>query len=188
VFARAARGLAHLLAGLVIGPASFAWAVLTTLASGVLSFTYLGPPVFLVVTWVSRRIARLERLRAGWVLGRAIGDPYEPVTGTNPWTRGRAVLRSPATWRDLAWLLLSFPIGVSTGVVGVVVGVVELGTVLAPAWLWAVPNPRLHPVADWLFNTVGGRFTLTALGLVALWPVSWLVVKMSWCAGSTRRS
>jgi signal transduction histidine kinase len=175
VFPRAARGLAHLLAGLVIGPASFLWAVVTTLATGVLSFTYLGPPVFLAVTWVSRRIARLERLRAGWALGRAIGDPHEPVTGTNPWTRGRAVIREPATWRDLAWLLLSFPIGLATGVVGVVVAVVGLGTVLAPVWLWAVPNPRLYPVADWLFNTAGGRFVLTGLGLAALWPVLWLV-------------
>ena len=184
MFPRAARALAHLLAGLVIGPASFAWAVLTTLATGLLSFTYLGPPVFLVVTWVSRRIARLERWRAGWALGRVIEAPYGPVTGTNPWTRGRAVIRDPATWRDLAWLLLSFPIGVSTGVAGVVAGVVELGVVLAPVWLWAVPNPHLPPVADWLFNTVGGRFCLTASGLVALWPVSWLVAKVSWVQAS----
>ncbi|MEU4744176.1 sensor domain-containing protein [Actinosynnema sp. NPDC023658] len=179
MFTRAARALAHLLAGLVIGPASFGWAVLTTAASGLLSFTYLGPPVFLLVTWVSRRIARLERLRAGWVLRRPISDPYEPVTGRNPWTRGRAVLREPATWRDLAWLLLSFPVGVATGVVGVVAGLVELGVLLAPAWLWAVPNPRLYPVADWLFNTVAGRFALSLVGLAAWWPVRWLVVAVS---------
>ncbi|MEU4806970.1 sensor domain-containing protein [Actinosynnema sp. NPDC023587] len=179
MFPQAARGLAHLLAGLVIGPASFLWALATTLATALLSFTYLGPPMFLSVTWVSRRIARLERRRAGWVLGRVIGDPYEPVTGRNPWTRGRAVIREPATWRDLAWLLLSFPVGLATGLVGVVGGVVELGTIVAPVWLWAVPNPHLYPVADWLFNTVGGRFVLTALGLAALRPVSWLVGRMS---------
>ncbi|GAB3005974.1 sensor histidine kinase [Saccharothrix stipae] len=179
MFPRAARGLAHLLAGLLIGPASFLWAVLTTLATGVLSFTFLGPPVFLAVTWVSRRIARLERWRAGWALGRVVDDPYEPVTGTNPWTRGRVVLREPATWRDLAWLLLSFPVCVATGVVGVVAAVVEAGVVLAPLWLWSVPNPRLYPVADWLFNTVGGRFTLSFAGLAVLWPVLWLVGAVS---------
>ncbi|WP_236594701.1 sensor histidine kinase [Saccharothrix sp. 6-C] len=179
MFPRAARGLAHLLAGLVIGPASFVWAVVTTLATGLLSFTYLGPPVFLVVTWVSRRIARVERWRAGWVLRRPIGDPYGPLTGRNPWTRGRAVIREPGTWRDLAWLLAGFPVGLVTGVAGVVAGLVWLGTVLAPLWLWAVPNPRLYPVADWLFNTVGGRFTLAAAGLAAAWPVWWLVAALS---------
>ncbi|KOX11869.1 histidine kinase [Saccharothrix sp. NRRL B-16348] len=171
--------MAHLAAGLVIGPASFVWAVVTTLASGLLSFTYLGPPVFLVVTWVSRRIARLERWRAGWVLRRAIGDPYGPVTGANPWTRGRSVIREPGTWRDLAWLLVGFPVGLVTGVVGVVAGVVWVGTVLAPLWLWAVPNPRVYPVADLLFNTVGGRFALALVGLVAAWPVWWLVAAVS---------
>ncbi|XVS65583.1 sensor histidine kinase [Actinosynnema sp. CA-299493] len=179
MFSRAARGLAHLLAGLVIGPASFVWAVVTTLATGLLSFTYLGPPVFLVVTWVSRRIARLERWRAGWVLRRTIGDPYGPLTGRNPWTRGRSAIREPGTWRDLAWLLAGFPVGLATGVAGVVAGVVWLGAVLAPLWLWAVPNPRLYPAADWLFNTVGGRFAMASAGLVVSWPVWWLVAAVS---------
>ncbi|NUT54247.1 MAG: sensor histidine kinase [Saccharothrix sp.] len=171
--------MAHLLAGLVIGPASFLWAVVTTAVSGVLSFTYLGTPVFLVVTWVSRWVARLERWRAGRVLGRVIGDPYEPVGGANPWARGRAAMREPATWRDLAWLLLSFPVGVVTGVVGVVAAVVVVGTALAPLWLWAVPNPYAPPVVDWLVNTTGGRFVAAAIGVAALWPVGWLVVAVS---------
>ncbi|QFZ23954.1 sensor histidine kinase [Saccharothrix syringae] len=160
------RAVAHLFAGVVVGPLAFAWAVATTLATAVLSFTYVGLPLFLVVTWVSRRVARFERLRAGWVLGVAVPNPYEPVAG-HPWRRGRALTRDPATWRDLAWLGLSFPVGGLTGVVGLVVAVVDLGAVLAPVWLWAVPNPHLHPAAHWLFNTVPGRFAFSALGLAA---------------------
>ncbi|MDT7728270.1 MAG: hypothetical protein QOI21_4846 [Actinomycetota bacterium] len=175
MISRAARALAHLLAAVVLGPATFMWALFTTLASGLLSFTYLGPPAFLAATWVSRRIAHLERWRAGGLLGTAIPDPYESSARRNPWVRGRAVAREPATWRDLAWLMLLFPLGIAGGAVGVLVAVVDLATIVAPVWLWAVPNPHLPPVVDTLFNTVAGRFGLTVLGVLLAPPVFWLV-------------
>lgn len=175
MFSRGVRALAYLLTSLVLGPATFVWAVVTTLVSGVLSFTYLAPPTFLVVTWVTRRIARLERLRASLVLGRKVEAPYLPWPAGNPWARGRALVREPATWRDLVWLLLLFPLGLAGGLTGVIVAVVDLATIVAPVWLWAVPNPYLPPIVDWLFNTAGGRFVLTALGL-ALAPAAWWLV------------
>jgi signal transduction histidine kinase len=178
VIRHGANALAHLLTSLVLGPVTFVWALVTTLVSGVLSFTYLAPPAFLGATWVTRRIAGLERRRAGLVLGRPVEQPYEPATtgqtGTNPWARGRAVVRDATTWRDLAWLVLLLPAGFA-GLVGVVAGVVDLATIVAPLWLWSVPNPYLPPVVDWLFNTVGGRFVLAGIGLV-LAPVAWWVV------------
>jgi signal transduction histidine kinase len=174
VIHRGAVALAHLLTSLVLGPVTFVWALVTTLVSGVLSFTYLAPPAFLGATWVTRRIARLERLRAALVLRRPVESPYEPLTGTNPWTRGRALVRDAATWRDLAWLLLLPLVGLA-GLAGLVAGVVDLATIVAPVWLWSVPNPYLPPVMDRLFNTVGGRFVLTAVGL-ALAPVAWWLV------------
>jgi Putative sensor/Histidine kinase len=175
VIVRAARELAHLLAGVLIGPATFLWALITTLASGLLSVTYLGPPVFLVLTWVTRRLAGLERWRATALLGRPVVAPYEPATGANPWARGRALTREPATWRDLTWLVLLFPLGLATGIPGVVVAVVDLGMICAPLWLWAVPNPHLPLVVDALFNTVPGRFALAVLGVVLALPARWLV-------------
>ncbi|MET8851377.1 sensor domain-containing protein [Amycolatopsis sp. NPDC004625] len=171
---RAGLALAHLLTSLVLGPVTFVWALVTTLVSGLLSFTWLAPPAFLAATWVTRRIARLERWRAALVLRRPVETPYEPASGRNPWTRGRLLVRDPATWRDLAWLLLLVPVAVA-GFAGVVAGVVDVAAVVAPLWLWAVPNPYLPPLVDWLFNTTGGRFVLTALGLV-LAPVAWWVV------------
>ncbi|WP_410658826.1 sensor histidine kinase [Amycolatopsis sp. lyj-112] len=175
---RGAGALAHLLTSLVLGPATFVWALVTTLVSGVLSFTYLAPPAFLAVTWATRRITALERLRAGLILGRPVESPYDPLPRANPWTRGRAVVRDPATWRDLAWLLL-LPLAGVAGLAGVLVAVVDLGAVLAPLWLWAVPNPYLPPVVDWLFNTVGGRFALTVVGLVLAPAAWWLVTTMA---------
>jgi signal transduction histidine kinase len=170
--------LAHLLTSLVLGPVTFLWALVTTLVSGVLSFTYLAPPAFLAATWVTRRIAGLERLRASLVLRRAVDAPYEPAPSGNPWARGRALVRDPATWRDLAWLLLLLPLGLA-GFGGAMAALVDLATIIAPVWLWSVPNPYLPPIVDWLFNTVGGRFVLTIVGL-ALAPVAcWLVTTVA---------
>jgi signal transduction histidine kinase len=126
---------------------------------------------------VTRRIAELEWVRAALVLGRRIGSPYVPSTGTNPWARGRDTVRQPATWRDASWLVLLFPIGLGCGVAGVVAAVVTAGAVFAPLWLWSVPNPHLPALVDALFNTVPGRFALTAVG-VALTPLAWWLVRV----------
>jgi signal transduction histidine kinase len=166
--------MAHLLTSLVLGPATFLWALATTLVSGVLSFTYLAPPALLAATWVTRRIAGFERLRAGLVLGRPVATPYGPARRANPWTRGRAVVRETATWRDLAWLILLLSLGIAGALLGALAVLVDLSTILAPVWLWAVPNPYLPPVVDWLFNTSGGRFVLTGIGLLLAPVVLWL--------------
>ena len=176
---RTVRGLASLFAGVLIGPVALLWVVVTTVISGLLSITYLGPPVFVPVTWITRRVAGLERLRAGWVLGRRIAPPYETVSTRNPWTRGRMLAQQAATWRDLAWLVLLFPLGTGVGLVGTIVAVVTAGMAVAPLWLGFVPNPNAPPVADFFVNTTPGLVLLVPIGLL-LTPVSaWLVRRLS---------
>ncbi|MGC4937884.1 sensor histidine kinase [Kribbella sp. DT2] len=176
---RTARGLAYLLPSVLLGPVAFFWALAGTLVSALLSITYLGPPVFLPITWLTRLIAGLERRRAGWLLGARIESPYETVGARNPWTRGRAIARQAATWRDLSWLVLMFPLGAGIGFVGSLVAVITTATVLAPVWLWSVPNPNLPPVPYWLFNSVPGRFVLTVIGLLLAPVAAWLVRRLS---------
>jgi signal transduction histidine kinase len=173
VLRRSANGLVYLLASVVLGPVTFLWALITTLASGLLSLTYLGLPVFLVVTWATRGIATVERMRARPVLGRSIATPYMPTTGT-VWARGRATANAPTTWRDLSWLVLLLPLGIA-GAAGVFAAVFTLAMITAPIWLWSVPNPYLPPAVDFLFNTVPGRFVLTVLGLLVTPLTLWFV-------------
>jgi signal transduction histidine kinase len=173
VLRRSANGLVYLLASVVLGPITFLWALITTLASGVLSLTYLGLPVFLVITWATRGIATVERMRVRPVLGRPIATPYVPTTGT-VWARGRETANAPTTWRDLSWLVILLPLGI-VGAAGVFAAVFTLGMITAPIWLWSVPNPYLPPAVDFLFNTVPGRFVLTVLGLLVTPLTLWFV-------------
>ncbi|MFI5690477.1 sensor histidine kinase [Kribbella sp. NPDC051586] len=176
---RTVRGFASLVAGVLVGPVALFWVVVTTVICSLLSITYLGPPVFVPVTWVTRRIAGGERRRAGWVLGRRVAAPYETVSTRNPWTSGRALARQAATWRDLAWLVLLFPLGTGIGLIGTIAALVTTGMALAPLWLGFVPNPNAPPGIDFFVNTVPGLLLLVPIGL-SLTPLSaWLVRRIS---------
>jgi hypothetical protein len=128
-----ARALAYLATGVPAGAAGFAWTLAATLAVGLLAVTQLGGPVFLGAAWVTRRLATVERRRAGWVLGRPIASPYVPAAGDTIGRRVASVAGQPATWRDVAWLVVLFPIGLAGGIAGIVIAAVDLGAIAAPA-------------------------------------------------------
>ncbi|WP_433374824.1 sensor histidine kinase [Actinoplanes sp. CA-142083] len=172
---RTGRALAYLVTGLPAGILGLAWSVAAALVTALTSVTHLGGHAFLGAAWVTRRLAGVERRRAGWVLGAPIGSPYLPVTGDRLRERVASVARQPASWRDLAWLVLSFPACLVTGVAGIVVAVVGLAAVVAPAWAWAVPNPHAPFPMKPLLTTVPGRFGLTLIGLALLPVTLWLV-------------
>jgi signal transduction histidine kinase len=171
----AARAWAYLAGGLVAGAVALAWALVATIGVGLLSVTQLGGPAFLGATWVTRRLATFERLRAGWVLGRVIAAPYVPARPGPIGQRVAAIAGQPATWRDLAWLVVLFPVGLAGGVAGTVVAVVDLGAVTAPAWAWAVPNPNAPFPMKQLMTTTPGRLGLTVAGLALLPVAGWLL-------------
>jgi signal transduction histidine kinase len=170
-----ARALAYLATGIPAGAAALAWTLAATLAVGLLAVTQLGGPVFLGAARVTRRLAAVERWRAGWVLGQPIASPYSPTTADTIGRRVAAVAGQPATWRDLVWLVMLFPIGLAGGIAGIVIAAVDLGAILAPAWAWAVPNPHAPFPMKPLMTTTPGRFGLTVIGLALLPLAVWLL-------------
>ncbi|MFD0905304.1 sensor histidine kinase [Actinomadura sediminis] len=86
-----------------------------------------------------RALANAERRRAGALLGIEIPEPYRPLRGTSA-ERGLALLRSPDTWRDVAWTA-------AHGFTGLVAGVAAIGlwpaipfSLSLPLWWWAAPE------------------------------------------------
>ncbi len=174
---RGARATAYLATGIPMGVAALAWFVPSAVLNILLSITRLGPYAFLASATVARRLAEVERRRSGWVSRRSIAAPYRPLDGS--WgARGRAVFTEPATWRDAAWLALLFPIALAS-LVPIVGYVVTVGLVLAPGWLWAVPNPRPPAIIGFFVNSWSGRCYLTLIGLALLPAVSWLTAAVA---------
>jgi signal transduction histidine kinase len=175
---RTARSFVYLVTGLLAGPVGLLWTLATTAVTTIGAVTALGAPVFLAVTWLDRRLATVERHRARLVLGSPIGSPYLPVTGSG-WARVRQVAAQPATWRDMAWFVLLFPLGLSLGIVAVVTAAVTAGALTAPAWAWSVPERNAPPIGQHLMGTPSGRVLLALAGL-AFAPVAvWLLRRLA---------
>ncbi|WP_290860764.1 sensor histidine kinase [Hamadaea sp.] len=173
---RTARSFAYLATSLVAGPIGFVWTLATTVLMAVGAVTALGAPVFLAVAWADRHLAQLERRRAAWVLGTAIASPYLPVSGKG---QARRLAAQPATWRDMAWFAVLFPLGLTLGIIAVVTAVVTAAAVIAPAWAWSVPERRAHPLVQQAMGTHSGRLLISAVGIALIPIVMWLLRQLA---------
>jgi signal transduction histidine kinase len=127
-----------------------------TLAAG------LGILLFVGVVWVTRRLADLQRRRAGAVLGEPVASPYAPLP-RGLLARTRVLLGDPATWRDLAWSLGQFVVGV---------GCLTLGIGLWLAAAQCLSAPLLKALLP-----AGTTFSPAVLELTGRsGPLTWLLV------------
>jgi hypothetical protein len=125
--------LAYLVMNLPVGIASFVF-VVTTMAVGVSTvIVWVGLAVLAVAVLGMRAMASLERLRVHAMLGTYVATPYRPLTKSR-WT-GR--MKDPATWKDLAYLVLMLPIGIAEFTISVVSWSVALYLTFLPLyWSW----------------------------------------------------
>jgi signal transduction histidine kinase len=156
----------YLLLALPLGQLEFAFLV-TGIALGVgLAIVTVGIPILIGVFVVARWMAIGERRLVNGLLGVEITAPYRPLPPEGRWERLKAFLSDPATWRDVLFLLLQFPLGVASFVVTTVVLSVGLGALLAPAWYWAMPEGIELGIAQ--VDTLWEAVALVPLGAALL--------------------
>jgi signal transduction histidine kinase len=103
-----------------------AWALIA-----VLILLLVGLPLLPEGVLALRRFASLERRRAGRMLGEPIPESYTPLTGTLT-ERLRRTVNDPATYRDMAWLVVH-------GFAGLIAGAQVLSYWLSVPLLLSVP-------------------------------------------------
>ncbi|MFI1505697.1 sensor histidine kinase [Streptomyces sp. NPDC020597] len=127
-----------------------------------------------VVKGVRAYADRRRTLSARWG-GVSIPSAYRPAPETaNPWTRAFALLRDPATWRDLRWLPVDMTAGFVTALAPAVLVLYPLEGFALPLGLWRTmtggPYGAYGPY--WYgFVPVSGQptaFAAAALGAVVL--------------------
>jgi signal transduction histidine kinase len=91
-----------------------------------------------VLAW--RGGAWLERRWVGLMLGVEIAEPYRPLPAGSLWRRARVLAADPATWKDLAYLVLLFPLGLVWFLVTVTLWGMGIFMLLAPVWYWILPH------------------------------------------------
>jgi signal transduction histidine kinase len=168
----------NLLVGLWTGLVAFivlGW--LLPLALALTPIFMIGLPILAVALALSHRFAALERGRYRLVLGADIPEPETPAAGGSGVDRFRAVLRSPARWREAGYGVLRFPLSAVEVVLVAASWLLPLAALTLPIYNWSLP----HGGADvWLFTVRTWWMTVLAavlgLGLLLIAPlmVRWI--------------
>jgi signal transduction histidine kinase len=137
----------------------------------------VGLPILALTMLAWRGGARLERRWVGLALGVRIPDPYRPLPPGGLLARWRALAADPATWKDLAYLVLLLPLGIVWSVVTMALWTSVLLLITAPVFyrngfievdLSASPG-RAWIVVDTLPEALAAAVAGLLLSLVAAW-------------------
>lgn len=162
--------IAYLAMNLPIGIGSFVF-VVTTMSVGIgTAIIWVGVAILAVAALAMRGMATLERMRVHAMLGTYIASPYRPLPAKGRWgTR----IKDPATWKDLAYLVLMLPLGIAEFVIVVVAWTTSLYLTFLPIyWTWIPSDWHVvlwdQPVAN--IDSWVGTLPFAGLGvlLVAL--------------------
>jgi signal transduction histidine kinase len=131
----------YLLLALPLGIAEFTFLV-TAISFGFgTAITLIGIPILIGTVYAWRWLAELERGLFARLVGVEIPSPYRPdPEAARWWSRIAGRLSDPATWKDLAFLLLQLPLGVVSFTIATVVLGLGVGLLGAPAYFWALPD------------------------------------------------
>jgi signal transduction histidine kinase len=137
---RWSRDLVFHLAGTVTATIGMTLWITGVSVSLSLAITYFGLVVALGTLLGCRWFARVERRRAGIVLGAPIPERYAPLEDARWTSRLHTLIGDPTTWRDFAWTGLSGVVGMTLSVLAVALWGAVLQLVTLPTWYWATAD------------------------------------------------
>jgi signal transduction histidine kinase len=140
-----------------------------------------------VLAW--RGGAWLERRWLRATLGVEIPDPYRPAPPGSLWRRARVVASDPATWKDLAYLVVLLPLGLLWFVVTFTLWTAALGLLTAPLWYWIPPDGEdaVVSLGDYGFlviDTLPEALLAAVVGALLCVAAAWAVKGMAAAHGA----
>ncbi|HET6296364.1 MAG TPA: sensor histidine kinase [Kribbella sp.] len=139
---------------------------------------WVGIPMLLVFVPCARWFANCHRTMLSRFLDTEIQRPYRkpPIPGMLMWLR--TTLADPATWRDIAWLLVNAVIGFTLTLLSAVLFLASVFYLIYPFLVWVTP--------DGVFTEpFGGLFTVNVATSFFVIPVGFLAF-MIWMASGER--
>jgi signal transduction histidine kinase len=168
----------YLVASLAVGV--FWFVVLVTGISVGLSLViiWVGLPILGLTMLAWRGGAWLERRWIGLMLGARIPEPYRPLPFGGLLARWLAMAADPATWKDFAYLVLLFPLGLIWFVVTVTLWSLALSLLTVPIYYRLLPDARIEVVwfsdrPNVILDTVPEALAAAALGVVLVVAAAW---------------
>jgi hypothetical protein len=159
-------GLVYALAGLPLGTFYFCF-IVTGLSLGLgLLVTLVGIPVLVLTLAGCRGLAQLERTLTASLLGASIPRVRIERERGFFWRRLVGQLRSSATWRELAYLLIRFPTGIASFTIAVSVIALPVSLLVQPFLVaFGVSGMQIN---SWHVDTFGRALLLVPPGLALL--------------------
>jgi hypothetical protein len=179
----------YLLASMFVGLAWFVILV-TGLSLGLgLLIVWVGVLVLALTLLAWRGGAWLERRWVRLMLGVQIPEPYRPLPAGSLWRRARVLAGDPATWKDLAYLVLLFPLGLVWFVVTTTLWTFALGLLTAPLWYWTPSEGGLALLVNGersylVIDTLPEALLATVAGAVLVVAAAWAVRAMATAQGA----
>jgi signal transduction histidine kinase len=133
------RRVGYLLLTLPLGLLYFA-VLIGGLASAVGGAFIIGIPLFVGLMFLWRALARLERRLLRRLLDVDIENPYRPLLSATRLGRIRDRATDPATWKDLAYLLLLLPMGLVSFALVACLSLAAVAFLTLSTWFWALPD------------------------------------------------
>lgn len=167
--------MVHLLTGAVLGIASFTavFALLATAGALLITFPFALPFAWLLFV-VARANSHIERSRFAALLGVEMDDPVPRLVGGTWWARLKERVRTRARWREIAYPLVRFPLGLVGLVVVPQVWCGSLAFIGLPLYASRLPGGTAK---FWLFDAGSGpaAYAMSAVGIAGLVLVApWL--------------
>ncbi|GAB3156117.1 sensor domain-containing protein [Amycolatopsis stemonae] len=158
--------MVFLLMNLPLGVLAFALLTTFTAAGLGTAVVWVGVGLLAVLVLAVRGAARLERARVYALLDRYVDLPYLPLPeGQKARWKGR--LKDPATWRDMAYFFVLFPLGVVEFVLVTTFWSTSLALAGLPVYFrWLPDGAYYFPAYDVRWLTVDS--TVEALPWAAL--------------------
>ncbi|MCW2944610.1 MAG: histidine kinase [Actinoallomurus sp.] len=127
------RSAAYLLLHFPLGLAYFISLVVLLSVSAGTVIIWVGVLGLALTMILWRGAAMLERRLVRLAFGVEVPSPYRTLPqGGNPFKKWKAMAVDPATWKDLVYLLLAFPIGVAEFTMSVVLWSASLALITMP--------------------------------------------------------
>jgi signal transduction histidine kinase len=176
-----------------VGVVGFLLFLLLTVFGLVATVVWVGIPILMVVTACWRGVARFERGLIRRTLGIDIPTPYRSLPPGSLFRRWRAKVADPATWRDMAYLILRGPLCVVEFVLVVALWGYAIALALLPVYAPLLPDsvsvnlPNLQARLVEV-HTVGAALPYGAVGIVLLIVAYSVTPRIAWAQALLARS
>ncbi|WP_020386401.1 sensor histidine kinase [Kribbella catacumbae] len=128
---------------------------------------WVGIPMLLVFVPCTRWFANCHRVLYAGFTGSVIPKPYKkpPMPGILMWLR--TTLSDPATWRDVAWLLVNAVLGFTLSLLSAVLFLASLFYLIYPFLVWVTPDGVFDQPFGVFRVNVATSFVMIPFGLLA---------------------